>query len=325
MEAPNIITKYNEETKQFSYVLEDREFMSWRREESCYEYNLSRLIAMPAVSDIFSSFQYRKDIVFCNSVIKNGFQRMSSKIPNNILKKFIQIMDSKASIDNMEDRFNLSNCSLSMFIEDDIAQKNIPAIFFDFNKYKPGCKKSGKIVLLDNFIITVMIYPGIEDEDHPGNNKMYTEYTIYNRHNTDKFIYSLIGVNYDTKFFMVDNFPSYPEVRDIIRNTIHLDPNHVIYHHTILYANTYNEKSFIQAIDIVKDMDYMAGIHLIDNHFNPSITKISLAISEEIPDNFKRLKSLVNYNELENSIVYDLFGKHATFKQFKDSISIRRD
>lgn len=315
MKVPNIISGYNEETKQFTYILEGN---------TC-NYNLSRLLAMPAVSDIFSSFQYRKDIVFCNGVIQKGFQKMINMIPEDIILKFLHTMDSKANIDNIEDRSNLEYCSLSMYIDDDVAHQNIPAIFFDFNKHIPGCRKSGKIIILGEFIITVLIYPGVVDIDHPENNRIYTDYTIYDRKDISKFIYSLTGVNYDTKFFMVDNFPAYPHIREVIKKTINLDPNHVIHHHTIVYTNTYDERAFVQAIDIVHDMDDMGGIHILDNYFEPSITKILLAIGEDIPENFERLKSIVTYNELENSSVYDLFGNHATFKQFKDSISIRRD
>lgn len=312
--VPKIISDYNEETKQFSYILEGN---------TC-NYNLNRLLAMPKVSDTFSSFQYRKENVFCTKVIKKSSWKMVSIIPENILNKFIYLMDINANTEDIESRFNLSYTALSMYIEDDIAHKEVPVIFFDFNKYKHGCKKSGKFVILDEYYITVERYPGVVDEDHPDNEMMYTVYHIIDRNDTDKFICVIIGENYNTKF-MIDNLPTYPAVSEKVKEIIHFDPNHIVHHYTIIYANSFNEGAFVQAIDIVKDMDNMAGIHLLDNHFEPSITKIIMSIGDEVPENLQRIKSLVNYDELENSHVYDLFGNYATFKQLKDSISIRRD
>ena len=306
--VPKIISGYNEETKQFTYILEG---------DTC-NYNLSRLLAMPAVSDIFSSFQYRKDVVFCNGIIQKGFLKMLNRIPDYIINKFIAHLDDKNATEDMEWRLNLNNCSLSMYIEDDVAQKNIPAIFFDFNKYKPGCKKSGKIVILDEYFITVEIFPGVIDVDHPENNRMFTVYSIIDRNNINDHIYVIIGESYDTRY-MIDGLATYSGVKNIIN----FDSNHVVHHYVVIYTNSGTE-SFVEAIDIVKDVDNMAGIYLLDNHFN-SITKTIMSIGDEVPDNLQRIKFLVNYDELENSHVYDLFGNYTTFKQLRDSISIRRN
>ena len=310
----NIISRYNKDTSEFTYILEG---------DTC-NYNLNRLLAMPKISDTFSSFQYRKENVFCTKVIQKGFQKMVGRIPESILNKFMCLMDSNAKIEDMESRFNLNYTTLSMYVEDDIAQKEAPVIFFDFNKHKHGCKKSGKLVILDEFYITVERYPGVVDEDHPDNERIYTVYHIINKSDIDKFVCVIIGEHYDTKF-MIDNLPTYPAVREKVKEIIHFDPNHAVHHYTIIYANTFNEGAFVEAVDIVKDIDNMAGIHLLDNHFEPSITNILLSIGDEVPENFSRIKSIVTYDELEDTQVYDMFGNLTTFKHLKDSLSIRRD
>jgi len=68
-------------------------------------------------------------------------------------------------------------------------------------------------------------------------------------------------------------------------------------------------------------MDNIFSVHIIDNNFETSISTDKLSVGDiELPEIFNNIESIVDYDELEKTQVYDLFGNKTTLGRFKEII-----
>ena len=279
-----IISNFDESEKTLNYVLDI----------DGKQYNLSRIISLPPISNIFSSFQYNKKNVFIEKNIKDK-KSIFDKIP------FSKIGEYK-DIYNKDTEDDLLYLATAFYMEDDISGSWLETIMFDFNKSKPGSRQSAKVVFVDNYIIYVYRYPGIEDQDHIDNNTIYTEYHIFNSEGS-RILFSLTGENFDNRFV-----------------TLNLDPNNVVYHNTCFcYIENQNilksGDNLAQCIHFVMDSDDICRIDISAMGKSNVSGKLYDYINFEVPEKYY---FPVKYDTISNTIVYDIFGNEIKFKDYKE-------
>lgn len=308
--VPIIETKCNVKTNKFEYILKCKD----------NSYSFTRLTAIPKM---FSDIINKKDTVFSAGVAKHAFQNMLNTVPISISNGIAKRLDDRADIKDMHWRKMLHHVSYPVLIYDDLSEKYIDTIFFDYTLYtsnekrKSSYYKYGKIVILDDCILTVEIGQG--EKYTKGSEKVLSQfivYTVYDKQDANNYISTIFEEYYDTNFANNTKF-NIPNVSRFIN----LDPNHVVHHSNIIYINTWNKSSYIQYIDSIKDMDNIFSVHIIDNNFETSISTDKLSVGDiELPEIFNNIESIVDYDELEKTQVYDLFGNKTTLGRFKEII-----
>lgn len=284
----NIITKFDKEKKEFLYILDD----------NGTNYNFSRIISLPKITDTFNSFQYTKESIFVTNFIKNTNGIINS-LPDNI-KEIIWRFGNYDHIDKNKDYSEFSYAANSFFMEDDISGNQFRTVIYDFNKMKAGTKRMLKIVLANNLIISTARYCGLTDQDHPNNNKIYTEYFIHDLSGKQLF-YNIVSDWFDYDF----------------GSNHSLDSNNPVYHHTVLLVNMSESDidftSISQSINIVMDMDNMYRITVSDIKNNTNKVLHCFDDIEDPKDVF-----IVDSETILKSKVYDIFGNIHTFEDMKE-------
>lgn len=268
-----ILSNFNKDTKDIQYILEDQNI----------HYDLSTMLNI--------------EIPFSNSFLINipeedlitDFDTIIDAIPSKIIENIFP--DNNILVTNNE--------QYGWYYVDSLSQERIMSLIFTYidSRYNHGYTLV-KLSSFSEYFVMIKQYCGVEDCDHPMNNKIYNEYYIYLKTGT-KLFSNLLSYNYDYKFDNIDIGI--------------LDGNNPVYHHRMMIKDyDTDELSIIQNINFILDMDIYS---LRINHLYNNISKIMYYINDE-----ESCLEISDPDIILKTKVSDIFGNLIEFGDFKDHL-----
>lgn len=298
------------------------------------KYDLSTAILLPHSTNVFSSFQYKPLDNKIDRIVKSYSEEhraIRAMVPEDFISALKIILEESLDEETLDEMAldeaeitgndNIYYCSLAWITKDKTPDGELeyPVIVFDFNKIEPGCKISAKITFIDNkYAVCVVRRPLITD------NKFTDVEKSCEPINFKVIIYKITDDcterNYNKPIFISSISTWYSNSFSI---PVNLDSNHVIFEVSSSISehddSGKNIMMKIQNLSIIRELDY-ARISSLWHDEKSLIPKDNFDILYIGNDAVGTYKSCINYDQISNCKVYDLFGNPMLFKDYKNNI-----